>query len=242
MLKAFGDSFLSLVYPQECRVCGRLAESHDDGVVCKECWDATRIFTGKEMLCARCGALLGDKAAPLPVFCHRCDEQSYDAAHALGIYEKALAATIIRLKTEPRLPKRLVTLLENAPHNLSTYDLVIPIPLSPQRQIERGYNQAEVIARMVGRYTSLPVDAYTLARRRHTPTHRVGMDHKAREQTVKGAFAVERPKLIAGKNILLADDVLTSGATASACAGVLKKSGAARVAVFTLARAVRHQA
>jgi predicted amidophosphoribosyltransferase len=68
--------------------------------------------------------------------------------------------------------------------------------------------------------------------------HRVAMDRKAREVTVKNAFAVTRPKLIEGKNVLLIDDVLTSGSTVSSCALVLKKSGAARVDVLTLARAV----
>ncbi len=68
--------------------------------------------------------------------------------------------------------------------------------------------------------------------------HRIGMDKKARELTVKNAFEITRPKLIEGKNVLLVDDVFTSGATASSCAKVLKKNGAVGVQVFTLARAV----
>ena len=121
-----------------------------------------------------------------------------------------------------------------------TADLIIPIPLSKRRKLERGFNQAEIIAAEIARTTGIPVDALSLARKLHTRIHRVGMDQKARELTVKNAFEVLRPKLIQGRNILLVDDVFTSGATSSYCAKVLKKNGAGKVNVFTLARAVMH--
>jgi ComF family protein len=120
------------------------------------------------------------------------------------------------------------------------YDVVLPTPLSKRRQIERGFNQAEIIASWIAGSLHLPVDAVSLARKGHTAIHRVGMDATARRQSVKNAFHVVRPKLISGKAILLVDDVLTSGATASTSAEVLKESGAVRVDVFTLARAVMH--
>jgi predicted amidophosphoribosyltransferase len=74
----------------------------------------------------------------------------------------------------------------------------------------------------------------------HTPIHRAAMDRKARAATVERSFEVKIPRLVTGRNIILVDDVLTSGSTASACASVLKKNGAARVDVITLARAVMH--
>ena len=119
-------------------------------------------------------------------------------------------------------------------------DLIVPIPLSTLRRLERGFNQAESIATAFSRSTGIPVDAHSLTRKQHTPIHRIGMDQKARELTVKNAFEVVRPKLIGGKNILLIDDVLTSGATASSCAKILKKNGAVKINIFTLARAVMH--
>jgi predicted amidophosphoribosyltransferase len=82
------------------------------------------------------------------------------------------------------------------------------------------------------------MDVAAIERAVDTPMHRVGMDEKARELTVKKAFRVAHPRVVNGKSIVLIDDVLTSGATASACARVLKKNGAARVFVFTLGRAV----
>jgi ComF family protein len=104
--------------------------------------------------------------------------------------------------------------------------------------LERGFNQAQVLAEMLGRHFGISVDSFSLARSKHSPIHRVGMDEKARELSVKDAFSVVRPKLIKGQKILLIDDVLTTGATVSYCAKALKKAGAAEVNVLTLARAV----
>lgn len=192
------------------------------------------------MLCEKCGAFFGDKAAPVAVFCHKCDDHFYDKAAAVGVYEKAMSATILNLKEQPILPKRLRRLIPAAIESNGFFnaDLIIPIPLSKQRRLERGFNQAEFISNEIARTTNIPVDTASLARKLHTPIHRMGMDKRARELTVQSAFEVLRPKLITGKKILLVDDVFTSGATASYCAKALKKNGAAEVNVFTLARAV----
>ena len=240
MLKAVQNSLLSLIYPHECRVCGCEVNSLDTGSVCKTCWASTRIFEGTEMLCNKCGAFFGEEAAPVPVFCHKCDEHFYDKAVAVGIYEAALASSIIDLKASPALSKWLRTAINDTllRIDVTNTDLIIPIPLSKLRSAERGFNQAEVIASVVGRATGIPIDPLSLTRTIHTPIHRAGMDQKARELSVRNVFNVRRPKLIAGKNILLVDDVFTSGATSSNCAKVLKMNGSGRVNVFTLARAV----
>ena len=240
MFASVADPLLSLVYPQECRVCQKNVEKCSDGAACGACWDATRIFSGSEMLCAKCGAYFGEKAAPVEVFCRKCDEHFYDRAFALGIYEKALAASIISLKNSPYLPNRISKLIRNCPADLANIDLIIPIPLSKTRRLERGFNQAEIPAWALASVSKTPVDTYSLERHLYTHIHRMGMDQKARELSVRNAFSVTRRNLIRAKNILLVDDVLTSGATASACAKALKKSGASRVIVFTLARAVMH--
>ena len=240
MFKALQNSLLSVLYPQDCRVCSRQVERLEEGVACSDCWDSTCFFSGHEMLCGRCGALLGALSAPDPVFCRKCDDHFYRRAVAAGVYEKALAASIIHLKSSPVIPTNLKAAISNALARLDTsgVELIIPIPLSKKRLIERGFNQAETIAVEIGRQTGIAVDSCSLVRKVHTPIHRIGMDQKARELTVKNAFEIARPKLIAAKNILLVDDVLTSGSTASYCAKALKKSGAGCVDVFTLARAV----
>ena len=240
MFKVLQNSLLSIVYPHECAACSRQVENFDDRIACGECWSATRIFNGSEMLCAKCGAFFGDEAASVPVLCHKCDDHKYDKAVALGVYEKALSASVINLKSSPVMPARIKTLVPAAikMSGFDDADVIIPIPLSRQRRLERGFNQAEIIADVVSRSARIPLDSYSLTRKLHTPIHRVAMDNKARELTVQNAFEVARPKFIAGKNVLLVDDVFTSGATASNCARVLKKKGASVVNIFTLARAI----
>ncbi len=240
MFKALQNSILSLICPRECRVCSCQVECLDDGVACSECWAATHIFHGSEMLCDKCGAFYGNEAAPVRVFCHKCDDHYYEKASAIGIYENALATSIISLKSTPVLAKTIRSIIAKMVErtNFSGIDLLIPIPLSKKRRLERGFNQAEIIADEIGRQIHVPVDPHSLSRKLHSPIHRVGMDQKARELTVKNSFEVVRPKLIAGKSILLVDDVFTSGSTASNCAKILKKNGAASVNVITLARAV----
>ena len=240
MFKELQNSLLSIIYPQECRVCFSQVENADDGISCIKCWAETRLFDGGEMLCDKCGAFFGDKAAPVAVFCHKCDDHFYDKAAAIGVYEKGIATAVLNLKEQPILPKRLRDLVPSAieRNRFFNADVIIPIPLSKQRRLERGFNQAEVIASEISRVTNIPVDMASLTRKLHTPIHRVGMDKRARELTVQNAFEVLRPKLIAEKKILLVDDVFTSGATASYCAKALKKNGAVEVNIFTLARAV----
>ena len=240
MFKALQNSLLSIVFPQECSSCTRQVDDVDDGVACNDCWASTRVFDGSEMLCHKCGAYFDATAAPVPVFCHKCDDHHYSRAAAVGVYEKGLSASIIALKSTQHLPARLKAILPAAIERsgFTSADILLPIPLSKQRLIERGYNQAEIVANVVSKSTGIPVDRSSLARKVHTPIHRVAMDNKARELTVKNAFEVARPKLIAGKSVLLIDDVFTSGATASNCARVLKRSGATEVNIFTLARAV----
>lgn len=215
-------------------------EKRRDGTACSQCWKTTRIFEGSEMLCDKCGAFFGEKASPVDVFCRKCDEYFFDKAFALGIYEKALAASIISLKNSPHVPGRVSQLIQNRSADFEGVVLIVPIPLSKERKLERGFNQAEVVASNIAKTMGIAVDAHSLERRRHTHIHRMGMDQRARELSVRNAFSVRRPKLIEGKDILLVDDVLTSGATASFCAKVLKKNGASKVTVFTLARAVMH--
>lgn len=238
MFQTFLDSLLSLTFPQVCQICENSVENYADGVVCRECWKRTRIFSGNEVLCAKCGAFLREGKA-VKTFCRRCDGHFYDRAEAVGIYEKALAASVVELKKTPYLSKTLRQLYFSAFENSDFHDtdLLIPVPLSKKRRIERGFNQAEVLGKLLERKTKIKCDDKTLVRTIHTPMHRAAMDRKAREMTVEKAFEVTRPNLVEGKNILLIDDVFTSGATVSACAETLKKNGAVRVCVLTIARA-----
>ena len=240
MLKAVADSLLSLFYPQSCSVCTQSVENSSDGTACRECWERTRIFSDRDLLCAKCGVFLRESDQAAVTFCRRCDDHHYDTARAVGIYENALSASVIRLKHVPtvsKTPRKFLVDCFYHPQFVNT-NLIVPVPLSKKRFLERGFNQAGVLARIVAKASGIALDEHSLVRVVHTPMHRVAMDRKARDMTVKNAFAVTRPNVINGRNILLIDDVLTSGSTVSHCARVLKKNGAGSVNVLTLARAV----
>jgi ComF family protein len=116
-------------------------------------------------------------------------------------------------------------------------DLLVPVPLHPRRARERGYNQALLLARRLERAWGVPVAADALLRA--VPTlPQADLDAAARRRNVRDAFAVRRPELIAGRHVLLVDDVLTTGATAGECARSLYRAGAAAVGVLTVARAL----
>ncbi len=191
-------------------------------------------------MCRKCGRFLSEKPSRYETFCRRCDEDFYDFAIAAGIYEFALAASVLHLKREPfiseRLKKKFLARFEKSEfHDAS---LIIPVPLSKRRENERGFNQAEILAEFLSDKTKIKSDAKSLIRTVHTPIHRAGMDIKARQMSVKNAFDVKRENLIKGEKILLVDDVFTSGATVSNCAKILKKKGADKIYVLTVARAI----
>lgn len=233
------DSILNLVYPQYCRICEKSVESRTDGFVCRKCWRRTKIFTGREILCHKCGAFLRDGFSEYETFCRRCDADFYDQSRAVGLYEKALLVSILNLKRDPFIPKLLENLFLNAFLNSPFRDAtkIVPVPLSKKRFAERNFNQAALLAKSLSKAVKIGFDAKILARRAHTQKHRAGMDRKSRLETVKDAFEVTAPRLVENERILLIDDVFTSGATVSNCAKALKEKGAAKVYVLTLAHA-----
>lgn len=239
------DALLALVYPQQCAVCGASVEQRESGVACANCWQQTSMFSGEETICWKCGQTSPGRVSAEDreaVRCHRCDDASFTAARACGIYEGALRASVLNLKREPHVCRKLIDALvrtqQRAPLNLATR--IIPVPLHADRERERGFNQAVLIARELSRATSLPLDVVSLERVTGVKRHRAGMDAKGRHDTVAAAFVVAHPALVSGERILLVDDVFTTGATVSACASVLREAGALDVFVLTVARAVQY--
>ncbi len=227
------DAVLTLAYPQSCVICACSVEQRRFGVACESCWKGTRIFAHEEEICWKCGALG-------PMRCGRCVEMAFTVARAVGMYKGALRESVLQLKRQPNLPKHveelLVTAVTHEPLNSST--CVVPVPLHPKRLKMRGFNQASIVAEVVSKALKLPLDEVSLVRVSSTEKYRAGLDRRGRRDTVAGAFAVTHPRLVAGENILLVDDVFTTGATVSACAEVLISAGAGKVFVLTLARAL----
>lgn len=186
--------------------------------------------------------------------CAECRRQEYafDLARSFGLYSGNLRAAILQLKFHhrERLGRKLGELLCSLWSSVSGPDLgnlpiVLPVPLHRDRQRQRGYNQAELLAKGMAKGFArrvsagaevLQVETHCLRRLRPT-VPQTGLDPRARHENVRGVFAVANPERVRGATVLLVDDVMTTGATASACAEVLKREGARRVLVLSLARA-----
>ncbi|MBC7795874.1 MAG: ComF family protein [Pyrinomonadaceae bacterium] len=244
ILSSLSDSLFSVFAPQKCALCENSVESNADGETCDECWGKAEIYKQNQALCHKCGLIsrsnFSAESNVEKARCGQCDEDDFDAARAIGNYEGALRVAVLRLKERPfislRLRRLLMETLINSPFDSATK--ILPIPLHPIRFRERGFNQAEILATELSRRSGLPFDTKNLVRSVYTKVHRTGMDAKARQTTVEKAFQVKSPRLIENETILLVDDVFTSGATVSGCAKVLKKAGADKVFVLTIARAV----
>jgi len=128
----------------------------------------------------------------------------------------------------------MVATCRRSPLDRST--LIVPVPLHPLREKERGFNQALLLARELSRHTGWPVAENCLIRIAETERHRAGMDAQARRESVAAAFSIVSSPVIEGQSVLLVDDVFTTGATISACAAALRGAGAREVLALTLAR------
>ena len=162
-------------------------------------------------------------------------------ARAAAVYEAEgtvrQAILLFKYGGRPSLGRHLGRLMVEAADGLfdpSQVDLLIPVPLHPCRERERGFNQSALLAKEVGRALRLPVGHRLLSRIRATESQRGA--RQEREENVKGVFRVTKPARVAGRRLLLIDDVFTTGATVNECAKALMAAGAVEVAVYTLAR------
>jgi ComF family protein len=241
-LSRLRDGLLSLAYPTDCQVCGDSINSWDDGVACRACWedpDVTPLFP-LHQICPNCGAPArsGQRA------CGDCSSLPFSAARSCGAYAGALEASILFLKSEPHLCPRLRDIIGRtyADHREQLGGgLLVPIPLHPARLRERGFNQAALIAKVVSSKSHLPVEDGAIRRASNTERHRAGLDLVDREKSLSGAFHIPAPRLVGGMEILLVDDLYTTGSTVAAAARALTEAGATRVSVFTLGRVVPGQ-
>jgi ComF family protein len=200
-----------------------------------------------EPICSQCGRPIVSSAVAggitLPR-CHLCRKGVYgfDLARSFGAYTPRMARAILLLKYGKLMPlgawfaSRLAGLVE---HRLQDFaaDAVVPVPLDRGRLRERGYNQAELIARPLARMLGIPFRSYLLVRTRPRP-NQLRLTRRERWETVRGAYATHSRAQVDKLRVLLVDDVFTTGATLDACSRALKGAGAARVAGLTVARAL----
>ncbi len=169
--------------------------------------------------------------------------RGFDYAASFGIYEGSLRSLIHLFKYTGMKPlaRLLAGYLDRAMSMEEHFDAVVPVPLHWRKQWHRGFNQAELLARQVARHRGVPM--LNALRRRRATASQAGLASAGRRRNVEGAFAVKRgadwTARLAGGKILLIDDVMTTGATAGACAAALKRAGAKSVSLLTLARVDR---
>jgi ComF family protein len=229
---------LDALLPPRCLACEGTAWDGALPGLCRRCGDGLARIACP---CPRCGREAGAHAVVAP--CPRCRDEHGNLDDLDGIiaplrYTERARDLVLALKFKGRTPaaRPLGLLLADAVEAARVPgDLVIAVPLSRRRLRQRGHNQADEIARVVVARTGLDRDAAALVRRRDTRPQS-GLPRAHRAKNPRGAFRARRTR-VEGRCVLLIDDVVTSGATAGACARALKRAGALRVVLAAACRA-----
>jgi len=239
LVRKVRNTFLDLVYPHDCIVCGApLARA--GGAFCSRCLSKMPRIDAEQ--CPRCGDALGPHAEGRKA-CPSCRDRTglvFRAATGACRYESAARDVVHRFKYSRDLralgwmQAEMARKLRQAEW-LGKVDVVVPVPLHWRRHLFRRFNQSELIARRLAREFGKHFLGRVLRRRRGTKPQSL-LDHHEREQNVRGAFEVARRERIAGRVLLLVDDVMTTCATAAECARSLVKGGARDVYVAVFAR------
>lgn len=238
------DALASLVFPAPCRICEATLVTASRIPICRECLDSLRPLSTP--VCQQCGrpflsALAGTAREPL---CHGCRRGVYafDLARSYGVYDAAMVRAITLLKYHAVTPlgawfaARLAELVARQPDSFAAH-VVVPVPLHASRLRERGYNQAELIARPLSKRLCLPLRSYLLVRTKPRPD-KLKLTRQERWRSVRGAYITREGTRVDKLRVLLVDDVFTTGATLDACSRALRQAGAASVLGLTVARAV----
>jgi len=238
------QSLFAALFPSDCRLCDVPLINISRLPVCPECLAAILPIT--DQTCEICGENLPSNAQAL--VCQACSDEKphFASAVAYGPYDGKLRELIHLLKYERVLSAadflgiRLADALAKLPAD-SQAAIIVPVPLHASRRRERRFNQAELIAKSAlkrMRFPRFELVPEVLERRRETISQ-IGLTRPQRAQNIRGAFHVPHPNRVAGRVVILIDDVMTTGTTASECARVLLKAGACKVYITTVARTLK---
>lgn len=238
-VRGTATAVLDALLPPRCALCADPVDR--PRTLCLACWSGLRFIA--RPLCAVCGDPF-ETAPPGEPVCGDClaDPPPWQRARSALVYDETSRPLVLGFKHGDRL--HLASLLagwmrQAGAELLADTEVIVPVPLHRWRLLARRYNQAAVLAHALGRAGGVAVSDRALLRVKRTPSQG-HLTKSQRARNVQGAFKVDASRIheIAGRRVLLVDDVLTSGATAGACARVLLRAGAAAVDLLTLARVV----
>lgn len=242
ILKDAVGALASVVFASPCRICGEVLTNASRIPICEKCLEGFEKID--EPMCAGCGrpftaAGAGRVEQPLCRLC-RVGFYGFDRARSFAIYDQALREAVLLLKYQELtvlgdwFAKRLAEVVSRAAAEWRA-DIVVPVPLHADRRRERGYNQAELIARPLAERLGIQFNSRILVRTKPRPPQLV-LSRTEHWKSVRGAYAIRPAANVDNLRVLLVDDVLTTGATLDAAARVLKKAGAATVLGLTVGR------
>jgi len=238
--KAF-SSVLDWFYPRHCYNCGESLSEGEGRILCRDCFRALESSRIRGTMCSRCGLPLSTMEG-IETQCGICSQRDpgFDLARSFFPYASPVSGIIRSFKFDgdyflgPMLMEGLVD-LGWMPPEIEGVDGVVPIPLHPRRRRERGYDQALLLAETLARKMNWRLMTRAILRTRYT-AQQARLTTQKRWENVRGAFQAHPKAELEGLHLLLLDDVMTTGATASECAKTLKKAGAQKVSVLSLAR------
>jgi competence protein ComFC len=229
-----------IFFPSECELCSRLLELPDERVVCQSCLNG--LMPHRTSYCLSCGRFFDDSGEPH--FCRQCVIQRpvFAVHRSCGQYAGGIKDCIILFKYRGFrvLGKALAEFALKALGEEEVLwwglDGIIPVPLFPEKERLRGFNQASVVAKEMAKRKNIVFLENRLVKVKNTPPQ-TSLEAADRQKNLRGAFAVLNLDGIKGKRILLVDDVFTTGSTLQECSFVLMKAGALEVRALTIAQA-----
>lgn len=234
--------FINLIYPLSCLLCKVRLNPLADKPLCEGCWDKIELILPP--FCRVCGRHLPAKDQSQALTCRDCQTSSYffSTARAVCRYDGIIKECIhlFKYKSKLSLEKPLGKLMRDFAHNLldmKKIDILLPVPLHSTKLRQRQFNQAKLLGRDLAQAFSKELQAQLLIKIKPGPAQ-ANLTRRERLENVRETFKVKNVKAVKDKNILLVDDVLTTGATANECARVLLEAGTKRVDVLTLARSM----
>ncbi len=239
----FIEELLGLVYPNVCHFCQRAKATRIEGYLCHDCREECKEIT--DPFCSICGVQYKDTVHSDQILvCADCRKEMphYDMARAAMVTTRGPILELIeryKYRNQRWYEAFLADLLcQCADNHYSAYafDMVIPVPLHWTRKLWRGYNQSERLGRALAKHLDLPLGDKIIKKVKRT-SPQASLDREERMQNLEGAFEVFERKNVNGKHILLVDDIVTTGATCSEVARVLKADGgAASVCVIAVCK------